>query len=338
LSVVIPARNAAAHVDGLLAALLPQLLPGDECFLVDDCSPDGAAQIAKEHGVTVVSSGKRAGPAAARNLGARQSTRDVLVFLDSDVAPHPGLLSRMREQLRRSPDLDALFGSYDANPPAPSTVSRFRNLLHCYTHRQGDPDASTFWAGCGAIRRAAFDRIGGFDAARFPEPSIEDIELGVRLKRSGGRIRLDPSLQVTHRKVWSLRSMLRADLLHRAIPWSLLILETGKAPLDLNLKASQRVSGLAVAGIVAAGLFAPWEPRAAAAGVMALLAILGLLNAPFYRFLAACGGWPFALRSAPLHWLYFLCAGAGFVIACGQFLVRRLYPRIANRRVDPRIR
>ena len=43
--------------------------------------------------------------------------------------------------------------------------------------------ARTVWAGLGAIRRKAFEAIKGFDADRYPRPSIEDIELGDRLRR-----------------------------------------------------------------------------------------------------------------------------------------------------------
>ena len=63
-------------------------------------------------------------------------------------------------------------------------VSQYRNLLHHFVHQHGHAEASTFWAGCGAIRRAAFDAVGGFDAARFPRPSIEDIELGLSAPRA----------------------------------------------------------------------------------------------------------------------------------------------------------
>ena len=147
LSVIIPARNAATHLDPLLAALRPQLFPDDECFLVDDGSTDDTAQIAKRHGIFVLAMKTPGGPAAARNLGASSAGGDVLIFLDADVVPHDGLLERMRQQLQQSPDMSALFGSYDVNPYEKSTLSRFRNLLHCYTHQHGNHDASTFWTG-----------------------------------------------------------------------------------------------------------------------------------------------------------------------------------------------
>ena len=68
----------------------------------------------------------------------------------------------------------------------------------------------TFWAGLGAVRRDVFAAVGGFDAARYPHPSIEDIELGGRLA-ARGRILLDPAMQGTHLKEWTLRSMVTTD-------------------------------------------------------------------------------------------------------------------------------
>src|SRR3989442_4923268 len=121
-------------------------------------------------------------------------------------------------------------------------VSRYRNLLHHFVHQRGKPDASTFWAGCGAIRRHTFEEVRGFDAARFPRPSIEDIELGYRLRAAGHRIRLDPRLQGTHLKRWTLGSILRTDIAQRALPWSRLILKSGQAPPALNLTTGQPAS------------------------------------------------------------------------------------------------
>src|SRR5947207_1321887 len=83
--------------------------------------------------------------------------------------------------------LTALIGSYDESPLSAGFVSQYRNLLHCYTHQNGRREASTFWAGCGAMRRDRFVHHAGFDE-RYRYPSIEDIELGVRLRQAGERI------------------------------------------------------------------------------------------------------------------------------------------------------
>ena len=190
------------------------------------------------------------GPAAARNHGAQHARGDALLFVDSDVVVAPGTLEQVAALLVRRPDVAAVFGSYDANPAAAGTVSRYKNLLHHFVHQNGAAEASTFWAGCGAIRRSAFEAVGGFDQVRFRRPSIEDIELGHRLRRAGHRILLDKTLQVNHLKRWTLASLLWTDVVGRAVPWSRLILESRQRVHDLNLRHDQRVSA-ALVGLAA---------------------------------------------------------------------------------------
>ena len=104
-------------------------------------------------------------------------------------------------------------------------VSRFRNHLHHYVHHSSPGPATTFWTGLGAIRRDAFRSVDGFDADRYPVPSIEDVELGIRLFERGGRIRIDPELQGMHLKAWTIPDMVRTDFARRGIPWIKLMLE-----------------------------------------------------------------------------------------------------------------
>lgn len=85
-------------------------------------------------------------------------------------------VDRVAMVFKREPDIAALFGSYDDNPGETTFLSQYRNLLHHFVHQQGCEDASTFWAGCGAIRREVFLSIGGFDEG-YVRPAIEDIEL-----------------------------------------------------------------------------------------------------------------------------------------------------------------
>src|SRR5262249_39714878 len=156
---------------------------------------------------------------------------------------------------------------------ADGLVSQYRNLLHHYVHQHGCTTASTFWGACGAIRRSVFLEVGGFDEERFPR-CIEDIELGYRLRAAGHRIRLDKRLQCTHLKKWTLRSMIRTDVMCRAVPWTRLILETRSAPDDLNVKGLQRVSvgltGLATLSL----LLAPFRSSGLFLAAAALLAVV----------------------------------------------------------------
>jgi hypothetical protein len=162
--------------------------------------------------------------------------------------------------------------------------------------------------------------MGGFDVS-YRQPAIEDIELGYRLRRAGYRIRLVKSLQVKHLKRWGVRSLLKADLLYRALPWTELILREGQLPNDLNLQTSSRISVVLVCALLAALFGAAWWPGLlAAAGLVAFLLLA--LNAPLYRFFLHKRGLWFAARAIPWHWLYYFYSGLAFALGSVRHLLR----------------
>lgn len=323
LSIVVPAHDAEATLRRCLAALSAAAGPDRELIVVDDRSSDQTTSIALAAGARVIRS-TSPGPAAARNAGAAAAGARIVLFVDADVVVRPDTLERVVRWFER-PEITAVFGSYDATPADPGFVSQYRNLLHHFTHQHGARDSRSFWAGCGAIRRDAFQASGGFDATRFARPSVEDIELGGRLSHAGRRIALDPAMQVTHLKRWTLASMVRTDIRDRAIPWSKLILESGRLPDDLNLRSRRRASAIlgcsaGLALLVAGAGLIPGIPRAlsAAAFAAAAVAVAGSLwlDRSWHRFLARERGAAFALRAAPLSLLFSLYSSAAFA-ACG---------------------
>ncbi len=306
-----PAYNAARHLDRCLASLAASQTRDYELIVVDDGSTDATAAVAARHGARVVRLPRRGGPAAARNRGAAQARGAILVFLDSDVCARPDTLTRLAQRLGADDTTAAVFGSYDTTPADPGFVSQYKNLLHHYVHQTSRTEATTFWAGCGAMRRAVFEQLGGFDE-RYARPCIEDIELGYRARAAGHRIVLDPSIQVTHLKRWTLGGVLRSDVWDRGVPWVRLMLAHRHLPSDLNLAAGQRVSValvyLLLGALGALGATCRWPAAWGAAG-MAMLG-LGIANRDLYQFYARTRGWWFALRAVPLHWLYFAYCGA----------------------------
>jgi GT2 family glycosyltransferase len=250
-----------------------------------------------------------AGPAAARNAGAARSRGEVLVFVDSDVEVHPDALARIERRFAEEPELAALFGAYDDDPAAPGLTSRFRNLLHHHVHASSPGTAETFWAGLGAVRREAFEAVGGFDESRFPLASVEDVELGLRLRRRGERIALDPAIQGRHLKAWTPLGMVRTDFWLRGVPWARLLLRDGGASGTLNLGWRHRLS--AAASVVIAVSLALRRPRAA------LMALLGtaLLNRKLYALLVRRGGSKLLVAGVGLHQLHHLTAVASVPVA-----------------------
>jgi glycosyltransferase involved in cell wall biosynthesis len=242
ISVVIPAYNAAQLLDQCLKSLTAFCGASPEIIVVDDGSTDSSKEvIAGYPAVRTLSTGGRRGPAFARNLGARAATGEILFFLDSDVCVHSNTLQIVQAAFDANPGLDALIGSYDNEPGSPDFLSQYRNLMHTWTHQTGAREASTFWSGCGAIRRTLFLEHSGFSES-YDRPAIEDIELGYRLVRAGRKIVLDHSLRVKHLKRWTFWGLVKTDIFDRGIPWTELILRDRRMPNDLNLQLSQRVS------------------------------------------------------------------------------------------------
>ena len=250
------------------------------------------------------------GPAFARNRGVETASGDIIVFLDADVAVHSDTLSLVEKYVTEHGDVAALFGSYDNAPRYRSVVSAYKNLLHHFVHQHSKREASTFWAGCGAIRREVFLALGGFDES-YARPSIEDIELGVRLRQAGYRVWLCRDVQVKHLKHWHLDSLLRSDIFERAIPWTRLIFSNAQLPSDLNLDRTNRLSALIAWALLvfpALGLVFPW----ASLGAFLALGVLGALNSDLYRFFAQRGGIRFAIGAFSLHALYLLYSSLVF--------------------------
>ena len=320
VSLIVPVHNGESVLRACLERLGELDPPPDECIVVDDGSSDLSRFIARAAGMRVISTGAPLGPARARNLGARHATGDVLLFVDADVLAPIDVVARVRELFAADPSLAAVIGSYDDAPAQDDFFSQYRNLLHHYVHQTGREEASTFWSGCGAIRREVFLRHGGFCAC-FVRPSVEDIELGARLRRAGEKIRLVKSLQAKHLKRWTFFSILRTDLFDRAVPWTRLILRERRMPADLNLRWGQRVSTALWSAAAVALPAALWQPALAwvAAGCAAVAVVL---NAGFYRFLADKRGLWFAVRAIPMHGLYFLCCAAGFAVGVFGYWLR----------------
>jgi GT2 family glycosyltransferase len=287
LSAIVPATDLPPTLARCLDSLRRATEPPDELIVVDGPGLDAAE---------------------ARNEGARRATGELLLFVDADVLVHADALRLVRARFADNPELDALFGAYDDRPEAPGLVSRFRNLLHHYVHQSSAGPTGTFWAGLGAIRAEAFSGSGGFRSDPFPLPALEDVELGMRLAASGAEIELDPRVQGTHLKRWTLRTMVWTDFWGRGMPWTVHLLRARRSSRALNLGRRHRASaGLA---LVATTALLRRRPLAAGACAIGLVA----LNRPFYGLLALRLGRARAAACVPLHALHHV-VGAGSVLA-----------------------
>jgi glycosyltransferase involved in cell wall biosynthesis len=316
ISVVIPVRNGAGTLRTCLESVYRSGFSDFEVVVVDDGSVDGTAAVAESFPCTLLKLANNAGAATARNIGARESHGSILFFLDADILIRPQTLGMIVHAFSERADVDALFGSYTKECVSTVFFSQYKNLLHHHTHQTSNPDAVTFCSGFGAVRREVFLRMGGFDPRwRF----MEDIEFGHRLHLRGHRILLYKELLLTHCKRYTLGSLIRSDLLGRAIPWTQLILETRVVRRDLNLQWHNLLSvPLSYLILISPALFRMGR-LPLLLGVLPLFLFVAL-NSRFLAFTYHQHGLLFAARSCLMSWFSYLYSGLGLVLGVGSYL------------------
>lgn len=323
ISVIVPVYNGRAFLHRCLDAVFASSYRSFEVIVVDDCSTDESGEIAMTKGVLVLTTHRNSGPAAARNLAAETAAGEILMFVDADVVVKPDTLARVAARLSEHPEFSAVFGSYDDEPAEANFLSQYKNLQHHFVHQNSGSNAFTFWSGLGAIRRDVFFKFGGFDCKKFALPSIEDIDLGFRLHKAGHQILLDRSIQAKHLKKWEIRSHLRTEIFHRALPWSKLILENQGLMNDMNLKTEDRLSAALVGlSLITVPLtLLRWELIFV---TILLVFVIAVLNRKILVFFAKKKGIVFASLTFPWQLLYFFYSGVTFVLSWFLYALPRL--------------
>ncbi len=311
VTVVIPVYNAEATLAECLTRLYQSSYTDFDTIVVDDGCTDRSRDIAAQFPVRIVSTPGRVGPAAARNIGAREATGDILFFIDSDVMVRPDTLAILVAGFAAG-DVDGFCGVQTAYMRHRNLPSQYKNLWIRWTYLRKTGDVPLFYTTAAAIRRERFLELGGFDTG-YGNPSVEDTAFGQKLARHGVRVRVHPELEVEHVKRYSLRSLLEVDF-KRAVSLARLKL---RHPAELSENNSS-VPGSYIASIPLCGLACLLLVLGAVFGhatplVLGILAAAGtiVLNLEFLSAIRATDGLGRALAAIPLLWLELLVAGVG---------------------------
>jgi GT2 family glycosyltransferase len=205
VSVVIPSYNRRASLERLLESLASQTLAASEfeVLVVDDGSTDGTPDmlhaLRTRFQLTVLHQ-SNAGPGAARNRGVRAACADLIVFLDDDTVPVPGLLQRHLDLHERHPNavvIGPMVPPPDWQRPAwirweeDMLEDQYRAMLageFACTPRQ-------FYTANASLSRERFLAAGGFDST-FKR--AEDVELAYRMRDEGASFIFDAQAAVHH--------------------------------------------------------------------------------------------------------------------------------------------
>jgi len=198
VSVIVPARNEAARLPRLLAALTSQARPADEVLVVDDASTDETVAIAARGGAHVIEAAPLpdgwTGKTWACWTGAGHATGDVLVFLDADTEPAPELLARLVEALERGGDHPGLVSvmPYHSMERQYERLSAFFSVISVMgvgaaSARRSAPITGAYGP-CIACTRRDYDAVGGHEAVRGAV--VDDVALAQRFRAEGLPVRV----------------------------------------------------------------------------------------------------------------------------------------------------
>lgn len=188
VSVIIPARNAAATISETLDSLLAQTYPHWQAIVIDDRSTDETRRIAKSYAARDsrlrVIKGRGRGVSAARNRGIAATRFPWIYFLDADDTITPETLASMVATLAADATADAVHCGWIYTDPGGQEIGRNR------CDEEGPDLFALFARYCAVaihacmIRRALIEKVGGFDETL---PTSEDHDLWQRAARVGCR-------------------------------------------------------------------------------------------------------------------------------------------------------
>ena len=160
------------HSEATLPACLDSLPRDADVVVVDNASDDRSAAIAEAAGAFVIRNVENRGFAAGANQGARHGSGDMVLFLNPDAALADGCIVRMAAALEAEPGLAVVGPAAIDSPdgplrglwPFPSASRTWVNELGLRRLTRPRESSQGFVVGtCMLVRRAWFERLGGFD-------------------------------------------------------------------------------------------------------------------------------------------------------------------------------
>ena len=229
ISIVVISRNEGEVLRQTVQNLQETAPPRTEILVVDDGSDDESTAFLKRHRSIRLLRTDGIGVARARNVGARQSTGEVLIFIDAHMRMGSKWWTRLVEIAA-----DSVVG---AVAPAVADMDNPRSSGYGLTFtganldvdwlprkRREEPYAVPILPGCClAMRRQAFEQASGFDGGLIGTGSVDN-EMSVRLWLLGYELLVAPDVAVEHlfretfpypvRWRMQLRNRLRLAMVH----------------------------------------------------------------------------------------------------------------------------
>jgi glycosyltransferase involved in cell wall biosynthesis len=310
ISFIIPAYNAEKNLSKCLEALSDIVSENDEIILVNDASLDSTKEIASFYYCKIINLQKNGGAAHARNHGASVSTKEILIFVDSDVLVSKENIENVRSYFQENENVQTITANVSLENIQAGFLTDFKNLYMNYIISTGDLSVNYVY--------------GSFCATRIknytPWPQeirlTEDSLWGYQQKKSGFMIHSLANLKVKHLKEYNFKGLVGNDFLissffaHTFLTfnrWNTLYSKENFGHTSKLQKGSVILSVIIL-------MISPMAPILSFGFLMFWL----MLNIKFFHFLFGQRGFFFSLKS--IGWYFFTCINY-FMGICYGFLI-----------------
>ena len=209
-AIIIPSYNRPEQLARCLHAATAQDAGDYEVIVVDDGSPTPLGSICEQFGGRVRCVRQvNAGPAKARNTGARNTNATFLAFTDDDCEPRRDWLSNL--VAANAGEKDRLVGGLVVNAlpedPYASASQALCDFLYDYFGAD-EGEMPFFTSNNMGVTREGFERMGGFDET-FDRAAAEDRDFGIRWRENGGSLIYTKDAVIDHFHAMTLRKYWR---------------------------------------------------------------------------------------------------------------------------------
>jgi mycofactocin glycosyltransferase len=261
ITVVVPAYGRTSVLSRCL-----ETLRNSSVLVVDDGSPEAAAvaATAAHGGARLVRSSENRGPAAARNTGLKETSGELVAFMDSDCTAEPGWLQALAAHF--ADPLVALVAPRVLPDTRGGGLLARHELARSALDMGAMPELVKPGARLGFVPSAAIvvrrSALGdGFDESLRVG---EDVDLVWRLTEAGWHVRFDPSVTVTH------------EARTQPLEWITRRFQYGTSAADLAMRHPEKLAPVRVSGwnVAALAFLAAGRPRTAIAIAASASALL----------------------------------------------------------------
>ena len=240
VSVIIPNYNGSSTIGRCLEAAFSSEYDNFEVIVADDCSTDNSAEIIKKFSCKLISLDKHSGASKARNIGAKNSSGQILFFIDADCLLQKYTLTSVNKAFLASEDA-IIGGTYTVIPYDKDFFSTFQSIFinHSETKRE-PPDYIPTHAM--VISRDIFMKSGGFQENFLP--ILEDVEFSHRLRKMGYKLTMNSEILVWHIFNFTLIKSLK-NALRKSLYWTIyslknkdLLADSGTASYELKINVA----------------------------------------------------------------------------------------------------